>query len=295
MPGTTPASFIAPLPAGVELPTVPATTTGANAPLMPPTVEQPVLDLKSLTPTSKVVQAAPGKLVTATISDRFPNRIVTPFQHPIIGAASNINLSTSGDGPTIYVTVKHPSSTPIAFYLMEKGDESHAIPMMLIPAPVGMTDLRLVGDASMPPPELAPAKDATAEKFEQGSDYTGTISKVMRSLALGDVPTGYGLRRPMQGDIFPSCSLPTVVVSTKQVLTGHDFMVYVSKATNIGDNPVEIHEENCASARVVAVAEWPNVLLQSGQSTELYQVVRRTTVEADTTSGVRRPSVLEGQ
>jgi hypothetical protein len=77
-------------------------------------------------------------------------------------------------------------------------------------------------------------------------------------------------------------------VEPRQVLEGHNFLVIVSRLTNVSSGTLMMDESSCYQEGMRAVAVWPHVELSPGQSTELYVLAGR---DFGHKRG-RRPSVL---
>jgi conjugal transfer pilus assembly protein TraK len=84
------------------------------------------------------------------------------------------------------------------------------------------------------------------------------------------------------------------VVTTGQVLEGHDLKLLTARVRNSGRGTLELEERACTSAvkkTVAAVAAWPRVRLAPGEETELYVAVRAREPERERRD---RPSLLGG-
>lgn len=205
---------------------------------------------------NEIVKVAQGHL----------NRIVTPFRHPQVRTtASNANTQVSSS--VVYVAPS--SSAPVTLYVTEKGDESVAISLTLVPRRVPPRSFSInVGGGYHP---VSPAK---AQNWERASDYQQSITNVLREVALGKIPPGYSMADKPKSDP-PYCYQKGLTFDFRQSLLGHDFEVAVGKITNNTGHRVEFSENSCLyERRVAAVSAWPNIVLQPGASSEVYTVLR---------------------
>jgi|GEM_PF-598447 len=205
---------------------------------------------------NEIVKVAQGHL----------NRIVTPFQHPQVRTTAS-NANTQVSGAVVYVAPS--TSAPVTLYVTEKGDESVAVSLTLVPRRVPPRSFSVdVGGGYNP---VAPAK---AKNWERPSDYQQSITNVLRAVALGKIPPGYSMAEKPKSDP-PYCYQKGLSFDFRQTLLGHDFEVAVGKITNNTGYRVEFSENSCLyERRVAAVSAWPNIVLQPGESSEVYTVLR---------------------
>lgn len=69
-------------------------------------------------------------------------------------------------------------------------------------------------------------------------------------------------------------------------------VAYVGVLTNTTTHPIEFSEQTCAVRGVLAVASWPGPLLQAKQSSEVYIVVKRSSMPR--VDGVRPSALTQG-
>ncbi|MCD8338741.1 MAG: type-F conjugative transfer system secretin TraK [Burkholderiales bacterium] len=107
------------------------------------------------------------------------------------------------------------------------------------------------------------------------SAYIEEIRKIMRSVALGTVPTGFSLSRESISDA-PQCRQEGLAFNfaAGQMLKGRDFNVFIGLAKNHTESEIEFKGRNCASNRTVAVSSWPETVISAGEETEIYVIVR---------------------
>lgn len=203
------------------------------------------------------------------IAVEHPNRIVTPFNRPEIESVVDESVTTiETKGNVAYVSTA--TDRPVTLFITEKGDQSRALSLTLVPQRIPPRELFLhlpdnVGYAMA-------RSNEEAQKWEESQPYIQTIRSVFRSIALGEVPQGYSMTRIPSNMRLPSCNAAGLGFdfSQGQVLMGHNFSVLVGVATNVSSQPIEFREAVCGSWDVAAVASWPLNVLEPGQKTEVY-------------------------
>ena len=269
----------------VELPVVPASVdprgrkASATAPLADGTIT-----------------VAPGETKALVVSAGNVNRIVTPFAQPDI-------VTTSPDQFTIRQNVVYAAPAapapgqqpePLTLYLTEKGDESTAISLILLPRlQVASREFRLVlagGHGGAAIRTSGSARRAAA--WEQDQPYPAMLAELLARLAAGSVPQGYDLGPPDPA-AAPRCAAPAALkldFGHGQLLTGGQLEAWVGTVVNTGTSTAELAETACAlTTDVAAVAVWPSPRLAPGELAELY-VVRRLLPPAERTQP--RPSLI---
>lgn len=234
-------------------------------------------------------------IVRSNINARFgialyhANRILTPFRTPEIQTSSTAGISI--EQGIVYITTDRPD--PISMFIYDKADPASALSLTMIPqemTPVS-TQIRLEGYTGAPAGQYGKASDTTlANTFETEESYVSTLKTLFKGLALGKVPSGYGLQE-LRGahPMMPSCNIPGLQVTPLQELQGNAIITLVAKATNYGYQAVEFNETACQSARVLATAAWPSPTIAPGQSVEVYIALR---APDESESIADRPSVL---
>lgn len=284
------ALFAAPLPARadgrpeVELPVVPASVDprGRKAAATPSLAEG-------------TITVAPGETKALVVSAGNVNRIVTPFAQPDI-------VTTAPDQFTIRQNVVYAAPAapapgqppePLTLYLTEKGDESTAISLILLPRlQVASREFRLVLAGGHGGTVRAAASSRKAAAWEQDQPYPAMLAELLARLAAGSVPQGYDLGPPDPA-AAPRCAAPAslrVDFGHGQLLTGGQLEAWVGTVVNTGTSTAELAETACAlTTEVAAVAVWPSPRLAPGELAEIY-VVRRLLPPAERTQP--RPSLI---
>lgn len=239
-----------------------------------------------------IVQPGVNTIIPASISHL--NRIVTPFDKPIVQTVSSAEIKTVEN--VIYVSTKDES--PVTMYITPKDDESVAISLTLAPRKVPPIQANLIIGQPMsgqtmaaPGAGMGTRYSGQAKKWEEGQPYEEAIKGIMRALALGKLPKGFSIGKLGRFDSLPACDQSGVTFdfSRSQVILGHNFRVVVGVAQNVSSAPEMFDETSCTHPNLAAVAAWPENMLEPGQKTEVYIVTRVGEAPAEESS---RPSLL---
>jgi conjugal transfer pilus assembly protein TraK len=259
-------------------------------------VELPPVDASVLKAANQqATSVAPQQLqVTPGINELIPiavghlNRLVTPFDNPVVTTTSQATTSTKGK--IVYVATA--DETPVTLYITPGDNQDIALSLTLIPKriPAREIHLSLDNDTYQMLTRLQQQTATTVGKLaDKEQDYITTLKKLFRDLGLQKTPPGFSLREPSQAESI-HCQQDRVQIRTGQLLEGQDIIILVGVALNTGATSIEFDERACATHKddVLAVAAWPKVVLGPGEATELYIAVRRPVDEATTL----RPSLL---
>jgi len=259
-----------------------------------PPVDASVLKAANQQFTSSVapqnIQVKPGINELMPIAVGHLNRLVTPFDNPVVTTTSQATTSTKGK--IVYVATA--DETPVTLYITPGDNQDIALSLTLIPKRIPAREIHLSLDkdsykvlTKLQQQSAAPGSKAS----DQEQAYIAQLKKLFRDLGLQKTPAGFSLRDPSKTEHI-HCLQDRVQIRTGQVLEGQDMLILVGLARNTSSDPLELDERMCATSKddVLAVAAWPKVVLGQNESTELYVAVRRT-AEAATTL---RPSLLTG-
>lgn len=223
------------------------------------------------------------------------NRIVTPFENPIVQTVSSADIKVKEN--VIYVSTE--SESPVTMYITPKDDEAVAISLTLAPRKVPPIQANLIlGDAvtgaagATGAPRMGGGRySGQAKKWEEGQPYMDSIKGIMRALALGQLPKGYSMGKAGRNDSVPACfqSGITFDFGSAQVVMGHNFKVIVGVARNASREPIMFDETSCTHPTLAATAVWPRNMLEPGDATEVYVVTRVGEAPAEEST---RPSLL---
>lgn len=215
------------------------------------------------------------------------NRIVSPFGSVKVVTTSQASITT--EGPIVYVSTNLPE--PIGLFLHDSQDPTVAVSLTLIPSeiPPVSTALELEG-VSRRGPTLVSRNEELAREFESGAPYVAAITSLLRELAHGRVPDGYGLEpfREEHRGLLPRCQMAGLALTPGQLVSGAELLAIVMRATNVSGSRVEVDEDGC-SDEARATAAWPTRFLAPGESTEIYVVVGRP---GEQSTGEQRPSLV---
>lgn len=241
-----------------------------------------------------VVQPGVNTIIPAAINHL--NRIVTPFENPIVQTVSSAQIKVKEN--VIYVSTEDQS--PVTMYITPKEDESVAISLTLAPRKVPPIQANLVlGEAPGGSGRVNSGAGAgggfhysgQARKWEEGQPYMEAIKGIMRSLALGQIPKGYSIGKAGRRDTVPACLQDGIDFdfASGQIIMGHNFRVVVGVARNSSQVPQMFDETSCTHPTLAATAVWPLNMLEPGQKTEVYVVTRTGEAPAEESM---RPSLL---
>jgi conjugal transfer pilus assembly protein TraK len=217
------------------------------------------------------------------------NRLVTPFEHPVVTTTSQATTSTKGK--IVYVATA--DETPVTLYITPGDNQDIALSLTLIPKRIPAREIHLDLDNGsyqlLNQWQRSDAANRTSGQQEQA--YISQLKSLFRDLGLQKTPAGYSLREPKSQEQI-RCLQDRLQIKTGQVLEGRDRLILVGLAKNIGSEMLEFDERSCATSQqdVLAVSVWPNVVLKPQEATELYVVVR----QSPEASVSLRPSLLGG-
>lgn len=283
---------------------------GINVQPVPNSIVQPVRLTDDVIPSRQDLVVEPGVNTLIPISIGQLNRIVTPFERPTVQRLQLSDVKVSVQGNVIYVSTS--STNPVALYISEKGDESVALSLSLVPqkiAPVQASLMlsRKVGNAPAASGYSQSAgnvmyggSEAKARKWEQKDNYVETIRNILRAVALGDIPPGYAMGSLGRGHSIPNCNFSTGTAQDNikysfaggQYIQGSQFSVIVGVAQNTGASTITVDESLCTHPNLAARALWSRNTLQPGQKTEAYFVIRNQSQQAQVDDSVR-PKLAE--
>jgi conjugal transfer pilus assembly protein TraK len=233
------------------------------------------------------LQVKPGINELIPIAIGHLNRLVTPFDNPVVTTTSQ--ATTSSKGKIVYVATA--DETPVTLYITPGDNQDIALSLTLIPKhiPAREIHLSLDKDTYKVLTKLQQQATSSGKSVDKEQDYITTLKKLFRDLGLQKTPPGFSLRDPGKTEHI-RCQQDRVQIRTGQLLEGQDLVILVGVARNTGTTSIEFDERACATTEneVLAVAVWPKVVLGPNESTELYVAVRRSTEQTTTL----RPSLL---
>ncbi len=251
--------------------------------------------------TSSRVTITPGINEYIPIAKNHVNRIVTPFVSPSITSigltAGNGKDGTCGEicvkGNVIYLSTD--KNDPVSMFITEQGSEEQALSITVVPQDIPPREvfLQLSAEAkgSKAASDSLAQDNLEAETFEKSQPYVEAIRQMMRSVALGQVPSGYVLGMARGAKNIPSCRQNGLSFNFKdgQRLTGHNLDLFIGVVKNVSREAIEFNEMSCGSWQTAAVASYPLHVLQPGQMSEVYIVMKEARMPAPKP---QRPSLI---
>ncbi|HEC8324744.1 TPA: type-F conjugative transfer system secretin TraK [Providencia rettgeri] len=280
---------------------------GINVQPVPNSVVQPVRLTDEVIPSRQDLIVEPGVNTLIPISIGQLNRIVTPFERPTVQRLQLTDVKVSVQGNVIYVSTS--STNPVALYISEKGDESVALSLSLVPQKIAPVQASLMLSRKVGSPSgytqsagnvMYGGNESKARKWEQKDNYVETIRNILRAVALGDIPPGYAMGSLGRGHSIPNCNFSTGTAQDNikysfaggQYIQGSQFSVIVGVAQNTGSSTITVDESLCTHPNLAARALWSRNTLQPGQKTEAYFVIRNQSQQAQADDSVR-PKLAE--
>lgn len=279
----------------VQTLTLPEPSNPEAIPLNQP-VELPPVDASILSSAnSQSNSVAPQQIqITPGINELIPiavghlNRLVTPFDNPVVTTTSQATTSTKGK--IVYVATT--DETPVTLYITAGDNQDIALSLTLIPKRIPAREIHLSLDKNTYQVlnKLQQQANTTGKPLDREQDYITTLKKLFRELGLQKTPAGFSLREPGLDETM-HCQQDRIQIRTGQLLEGTNMLILIGVARNTGPGTIEFNERSCVNNQdeVLAVTAWPKVVLGPGEATEVY-VARRHTPDTFTTL---RPSLLD--
>lgn len=228
-----------------------------------------------------------GVTEMVTIARNFPNRFITPFEAAEV-VTTDENLAHDGVGGAVILSTA--ADKPIGIFIQDRFSD-RSIGLVLMPEDVPQRELRLVLDETWTAPVLRPNPDQSQAQMPTAqNDFVEFLKSTMRAMAKGEVPDGHALT-PIDPELVPRCQVPGLAMKPAQMLDGPTTRIAVYVANNPGSSPVPFQEAGCYRKGVLAVSAFPRPVLEPGQSTEVYVVLRKDVV-TQTVTGKRRPVLV---
>ncbi len=276
------------------IPVVPAAKAKADLPVRPVPVTTNRTTKRSQP--SNALNIAPEKLDRSRITMQpgvneivqvalnHLNRIVTPYIEPKITTSSPATTEVRDN--VIYIGTTQ--SSPLTLFITEQGSEEQALSLTLIPQKIPPREIFLKLSESNSYTQVS----QRAKKWEETQPYIATIEKLFRSIALGELPSGYNFSKLPKGQL-PACRQSGLEFdfTQGQTVMGHHFIVHVGLAVNTSPGLIEFVEDTCGDWDIAAVAAFPKNALMPGERTEIYIAQKRNYKRE---IKIERPSLLLG-
>ena len=150
------------------------------------------------------VTVSPGATVLIEIAIGHLNRIVTPFESPVVHTVSP--ASTQVEGPVVYVATD--TEDPVALYVSDAPGSATALSLTLAPRYVPPREIRLnlpgysrrgasASSSSEASANALPvlANATVSDTLGVAHPYVAGIVELLRGLAQGRVPPGYQVKK----------------------------------------------------------------------------------------------------
>jgi len=232
--------------------------------------------LVTMRSTSKtfVINVEPGINQVIPIAIGHINRIVTPFDSPAVNTISDATIEANQNVLYVATDSEHPITM---FVKPDVNDESQALSLTLNPMKIPPIEATLKLAQSSGFSTVHFNRSKKAEKWEKERPYSTVIVDAMRKLALNELPDGYSIGPANKGSFKPTCLQSNISYDfiNGQFMTGHNLDVSIGLAINISKTAtIEINESECIDGNIVAVSSWPKTILQPGERTEIYVMIR---------------------
>lgn len=217
------------------------------------------------------LQMEPGNNEIVTISRGNLNRIVTPFEEPIVRTVSDAEIQREKN--VVYVATN--SEEVIGLFIKDASASGPAMSLSLLPRSIPPREINLAfsDETTRDIQRHAPV---SALPVETQSEYTEAITDVLVTLASQEVPRGYRLAEPTEDDhVEFFCMLPASSVELIQVAEGGRWRVGISRVRNNSDVVIEYNENDCQSQGSLAYSMYPSAVLEPGEEAEFYTVRAR--------------------
>ncbi|WPL23238.1 TraK domain-containing protein [Thiorhodovibrio frisius] len=226
----------------------------------------------------RTVTVAPGNNVILELAIDHLNRIVTPFRQPSVRTVSSV--STEIDGSVLYVATAE--ETPATLYITDADDAQTTVALTLAPRRVPPREIRLLVPGLESRRQAAGSSSGVAQSeatlpdipliatWRQPQHYINELTQGFRTLALGEVPSGYRKRGGRSGEAI-HCGRD-VRVSRVTAYDGQPLRFLTAKVGAKGDTPVVLDERQCRLHKqdaLAAVALWPSAPVNPGAEATL--------------------------
>jgi conjugal transfer pilus assembly protein TraK len=228
------------------------------------------------------VTVSPGTTVLIEIAIGHLNRIVTPFASPVVHTVSP--ASTQVDGSIVYLATD--TGEPLALYVSDAPGSATALSLTLAPRYVPPREIRLTvpgynrrNPMASPPAEVTTGSstmlaNAAMPEIRGGAHpYVAGIVELLRAVAQGRVPPGYGVKKGA-GTAKVRCAEGLKLRKT-QLTEDPASSVVTAAVRNASQGTLTIDQYACDidNRIIAALAAWPRKVLAPGEETEIFLVL----------------------
>lgn len=216
-----------------------------------------------------ILRSPMGVNELVSISATQPSMIRTPFKDPeiidnqadadITAIGSNVYVAPKGGQPFgIFITDKQNPSAPVVSLTLVPRDVPGQV---IIVQPEGMaTGMKPGEEADRPQPE----------------SYEAELVQILRDVVRNRTPQGF-TKAPIK---TPDARLGSIMATGVARWSGSEMDVYSYRLVNTGPRDITLTEQTFYSKGVKAVALFPAIRIDPGQSTNVY-VLRGKSTEED--------------
>lgn len=269
-----------------------------------PLVNMPASFLEKVSKTWKPTQeftVKPRDNIMIAVGQGLMNTISTNLT--MLTAKTNDESSTFEiDHGYLYVTVS--SQNPISLVLYEEGVLDSQVSITLVPVSAPPTIAKINFDLTPAMKEKADEfqkqikleeQQATASEEPQQNkhdSHTTRIIDILRSVAQGDIPKGFGLTPDIPDALRHPCQMTIYHRTEQRMVSGND-IIDVVLVKNDSDKPYNIREEMCLTNGTLAVALFEKAYLLPNEASELY-ILRDKRQSVQELQRKRRPRLTDG-
>lgn len=210
-----------------------------------------------------------GASKTIFLSDHDFNRIQTPFPDPVVimkkGSISSENASGSNN---LYLAFKPDNLKPIQIFI--ENPDGSSMGLQLIPKDIpAQTILIQDGESSK-----------HSVKNTAPETYITHIQNVMETVAVGAKPDGFTTIDLQQDVLTTPIAFNGLVIQPVKKYSNNDNDLYDYHVTNPSSSTVTLSETEFDGNSVSAISIFPKPNLKSGESTEVFVMTRKSTINA---------------
>lgn len=267
-------------------------------------VQMPTSFLEKVSKTWKPTQeftVKPKDNIMIAVGQGLMNTISTNLT--MLTAKTNDESSTFEiDQGYLYVTVSSPN--PISLVLYEEGVLDSQVSITLVPVSAPPTIAKINFDLSPAMKEKSGEFQKQIKLEEQQASHevdpqqnkhdthTSRIIDILRPVAQGDIPKGFGLTPDIPDALRYPCQMTIFHRTEQRMVSGND-IIDVVLVKNDSDKPYNIREEMCLTNGTLAVALFEKAYLLPNEASEVY-ILRDKRQSVQELQRKRRPRLTDG-
>jgi len=264
---------------------IPADLNNETANLPVPQIQRPtpkkeankkIISASEMNSKRITLNAENGVLQVIYIAKGHLNRIVTPFDSPVVTTASK-DVSVKKVDNVLFFGTNSDKATTV--YISPESNPEISIPIVFKALNTPPKDIKMnvkgyVKSKAVSKEEITQDRQRISElvAFEKKgiTDYEGMLTSMAITLAKGEIPKGYSQTKVSLIDNL--CLQEGIHYQAEQKYSGisQDIVVLSAKNTSLGT--VQINEKKCFINGVRLVSSYPTTLLKPGSVSEVYVV-----------------------